>query len=418
MRTMTLLRESNPILRIVSRWAMGAAGVLWVALAASLCGCSPISPVNGWVMNESGQAFYKRGEYRAARQEFERALMDRPESADYAFNVAAAMDREGDKLAAEKMYRHALTLDPSHQPSYHGLAAMMNETGRSTEANELITTWAATQPYMSEPYVELGWLKEEQGDLEAADQALTKALRNNPRHSKALAQLGQTKGRRGRKDEAAAEYARSLFMDPNQPGVRQQMSSLGYDASMSPALQMAGSMPQYDASMMGGFPAGSDSQAQPMNGYPMPQQAPMMSQQTLPTYGSQATYPTWDSPQNSAPMNYSPTTYAPRAPMMPAPMMSSPIPTQTGMVYPGAVPLGDPLASTYMTGTSPYGQASYSTMQPMTSYYQPQPTGMNDAPNWTPAYATPAVDPQPTLNASYGGSTPIQTSTVPVVPAF
>lgn len=460
MMTLQLSNSSLAFVRKASRWAVGAAGILWVALAASLCGCSPVAPVNGWVMNESGQAYYRRGDYRSARREFERALMDRPESADYAFNVAAAMDRQGDKLAAEKMYRHALSLDPSHQPSYHGLASMMHESGRSPEANDLLTTWAATQPYMAEPYVELGWLKQEQGDMEGADRALTRALRNNPRHSKALAQLGRVKGRRGHSDEAAADFARSLYMDPHQPQVRQDLASMEYDTSMSPALQMAAMMPKYDPTMAGGFPAGNSmNYGSPVNGYSM--SAPAMLSQipqpayggansgtmshfgatsySAPSYAAPASYPVasnypvagspWNAPQASAPMNYSPTAFS-----SPPTYSTAVIPTNSGMVYPGAVPMGDPLASTYMTGTAPYSSppvptpaysapgVSNSPIQ-ATSYY-PQTmnpgVGPNDAPTWIPEASTgmPGNVYPPTMNANYGGSMPTQTSTIPVVPAF
>ena len=70
----------SPVVRAISRWVLGTAGILWVAMAASLCGCSPIAPVNGWAMNHSGKGYYKKGDYAQARQEFERALMDSPQS--------------------------------------------------------------------------------------------------------------------------------------------------------------------------------------------------------------------------------------------------------------------------------------------------------------------------------------------------
>jgi tetratricopeptide (TPR) repeat protein len=185
-------RFTNTLIsRAISRGVLGTAGILWVAIAASLCGCSPIAPVNGWAMNHKGKSYYKKGEYVQARQEFERALMDSPQSANYAYNVAAAMDQQGDHLAAEKMYRHALTLDPSHQPAYHGMAAMMMEDGRTSDANDLVSSWAATQPYSPEAATELGWLKGEQGDIDGADRELRRALRQNPRHSAALKQLGR-----------------------------------------------------------------------------------------------------------------------------------------------------------------------------------------------------------------------------------
>lgn len=267
MRVLTVFHSRmthSPLVRLASRWLFGTAGIMWIAIAATLCGCSPISPVNGWVMNESGKAYYRRGDYRAARYEFERALMDRPQSADYAYNVAAAMDQQGDDLSAEKMYRHALTLDPGHQPSYHGLAAMMVDGGRTDEASDLITTWSATQPYSAEATTELGWLKAEQGDSDGADREYRRALRQNPRHSRARTELARLYGKTGRRGEAAAEYARSLFMDPEQPDAQAELASLGQSVYGDPALQMAAAMPVYDPSMQPNpYPAFTASATQP-----------------------------------------------------------------------------------------------------------------------------------------------------------
>jgi Ca2+/Na+ antiporter len=175
-------------------------------------------------MNQHGKSLYKQGQYQAARSEFERALMDRPYSADYAYNVAASMDQMGDHQAAEKMYRHALTLDPSHQPSYHGMAAMLVEEGRNDEAQDLITTWSATQPYSSDATVELGWLKGEMGDVDGANQEFQKALQENPRNTRALKQMARANRKAGLPGEAAANYARALYMDPDLPEAKDELA--------------------------------------------------------------------------------------------------------------------------------------------------------------------------------------------------
>lgn len=421
-------RFTSPLIRAVSRWVLGTAGILWVAIAASLCGCSPISPVNGWAMNQKGKSLYKKGEYAKARNEFERALMDSPYSADYAYNVAAAMDQQGDNLAAEKMYRHALTLDPAHQPAYHGMAAMMLEDGRTAEATDLVNTWAVTQPYSEEAATELGWLKGEQGDLDGADRELRRALRQNPRHSRALAQLGRVHGKAGRRDDAAADYARSLFMDPNQPQTQSELAALGQGVYGDPALQMATAMPIYDPTMQAAaYPAFTAPQAQTqLAGSPTSSQG-----WTGSPAGMQAT---------SAPMGYS---------QYPAPGMTYPLPTNQANGFQPQMTQMQTMngQATYPTFhpeavSSPYSTPQfYNAARPTTSFFQPQqsfngttpgswsgemltssplPTPVDsndqaqpaapDAPTWT----TP-----PTLNASYGNTIPAeQISSVPVVPAF
>ena len=279
-------QASHPVLRAVSRGLLGIAGILWVAMAASLCGCSP---VNGWAMNQQGKSLYSQGQYQAARAEFERALMDHPYSADYAYNVAASMDQMGDHEAAEKMYRHALTLDPSHQPSYHGMAAMLVENGRTDEANDLISTWAATQPYSTDATVELGWLKGEMGDVEGANREFQKALQENPRNTRALKQMARANRKAGLPGEAAASYARALYMDPDLPEAKDELAQLEQQIYRDPALQMAATMPMYDPALQPSpFSAAVPApQAMPqmagMRGYP-PNIVPMAAHGYAPGY--------------------------------------------------------------------------------------------------------------------------------------
>ncbi len=241
--------SAAPTRRTLGRWILGMMGITWVALAATLCGCRPM---NAYVMNESGKGYYRRGNYMAARMEFEKALMDRPYSADYAYNLAASMSQAGDTMASEEMYRHALLLDPSHQPSYHGLASLMNSQGRQTESQQLVQTWVETQPYIPESHLEMSWLMQQQGNLIAAEESAHQALRIDPRHPRATAHLGRIYARGGRGREAAAMYQRSLALNPLQSGVQSELAYMNYPQGYSPGLQMAQQMPYNDPALYGG----------------------------------------------------------------------------------------------------------------------------------------------------------------------
>jgi len=190
----------------------------------SICGCARL---NALAMNESGQAYFKEGNYASARRDFQMALIDDPNNVHYAFNLAAAAHRQGDSETAEDLYRQALDRDPSYQPAYHGLATLMNESGRTEDAQQLLAAWAGSQPYSAESHIELAWMEREAGNSEAAEQSLRQALRINPKHEKALAQLGQVYEQQGHQQEAFAMYQRSLYLDPTQPHVKSRMVALG-----------------------------------------------------------------------------------------------------------------------------------------------------------------------------------------------
>lgn len=302
--------------------------ILAGTLTLTTSGCNSSS---GWMRNQVGKHYYTSGDYTAARRSFEQAMMDNPWNPDYAFNVAAAMQRQGDHLAAERMYQHALTLNPSHQPSYHALAGLLHEDGRTDEAQDLLSAWVDTQPYMPESHVEMAWMQQELGDYGAAEASLHQALQQNPRHARAMAQLGQVYQRTGRSMDAASLYNRSLGYNRMQPQVAAQLRGMGPAYAASPGLMMAQQLPQYDptygsnpmfsaapyptapaynAATFNGVPRQLTAQyGQPMYGQSMPGYGAPQPVGTGPVFTANQLVPSSGYPgQTIAPVNYETTT--------------------------------------------------------------------------------------------------------------
>ena len=188
-----------------------------------LAGCNLM---NGGMNNQVGMSFYKQGNYTMARDEFQRAVANDPNNADYLHNLAMAMRKQGDSAGAEKTFRQAIQSDPSHQPSYHGLARVMTDQGRTPEAIDLVQGWVDQQPYSPEPYIEMAWLKRETGDIAGSEQLLQSALRVKPNDHVATAQLGQLYQDTNQPDRAIAMYRRSLYTNYYQPEVQSRMTQL------------------------------------------------------------------------------------------------------------------------------------------------------------------------------------------------
>jgi len=217
-----------------------------VLMAINAAGCHTM---NGYATNSSGMGYYEQGNYMAAANEFQQAMLANPSNPDYVANFAKAKMKLGDSQGAEQLYRQSLAMAPSHQPSYHGLAETMIAQGRSDEAASLLTTWAGTQPYIAESHVELAWLQREMGQSDAAAQSLQRALQVNPGHTTALAHMGQYYEENGQPDQAVAVYQRSLQSDWNQPEVHSRIAAASQSAgSTSPmaATAMARGVHPYD----------------------------------------------------------------------------------------------------------------------------------------------------------------------------
>lgn len=256
-------------------------------LLGSLAGCNPMS---AFLMNNTGLAYYNAGDFTAARREFQRAVADSPQNADYIYNLASAARKQGQTAEAEQYYLQALKLDPGHQPSYHGLSRLMIDTGRQANAAELLQTWATAETYRPEPHIELAWLHRESGDIAGAERHLLNALKTSPSHPVVTAHLGQLYQDSGQATRAAAMYQRSLFSDWYQPEVRSRLATLrdpgtantfaAQPTLATPTYTTAQPVPQIIA-----LPAPMTATAQPA---PQPSPGPVATQPSTPQANNEA----------------------------------------------------------------------------------------------------------------------------------
>lgn len=217
-------------------WLM--CGLVWICIATTLCGCNSMS---GWAMNRTGEAYIDRGDYTAARYEFQRAVIDQPKNVKYASNLAKTMELQGDISGAEQMYHRALDMNPEYQPAYRGLSNLLISQGRGEESRQLMTAWTVTQPYSRDAHVELADVERQHGNIDGARQQLAQALAMKPRSPKTLKQMGEFEEQAGNAPAAAAYYQKSLSMNPFQPSLSAKLSGLN-STGMSPGAMQSGAV--------------------------------------------------------------------------------------------------------------------------------------------------------------------------------
>jgi tetratricopeptide (TPR) repeat protein len=192
-------------------------------------GCNALPNTN----NVAGVRLYQQGQYAAAMQQFQQALLAEPRNADAYYNLAASYHRVGtaqqDRQSlsqAENLYNQCLDRDENHTDCHRGLAVLLVETERSDRAFALMQNWAARNPRSSEARVELARLYEEFGDAETAKTNLQTAVQLDQANARAWAALGRLRERAGDAAQALANYQRSLQLNRQQPALAERVAFL------------------------------------------------------------------------------------------------------------------------------------------------------------------------------------------------
>ncbi len=183
--------------------------------------------------------------------------------ADYAkFGTLAA--RAGDLPRARALFERATTLAPSYRPAWQGLAAVLDRTGdaqgalaaaqRAGGTAALADSGLAAGARFQQGDVagaladftrleaaaraagdsalaisllnNVGLSNLRLGHLDAAGRAFEEVLRLRPRALKSHYNLGRVRAAQGRVREARAEFEAALALDPQAPGVREELEAL------------------------------------------------------------------------------------------------------------------------------------------------------------------------------------------------
>jgi serine/threonine-protein kinase len=153
------------------------------------------------------------GEYRAAAEQFRRAL-DREPTSDEAYRrLARAEEHLGDFSAAEQTYKQAIALRPQYWAGHTWLATFYRDRGRYAEAADEYRQAVLLTPDNPKAYSDLGQPYVLIGRYPEAIEAFSRSIALSPTFS-AYANIGITYFRMRRFDDAISAFERAQTLRP------------------------------------------------------------------------------------------------------------------------------------------------------------------------------------------------------------
>ncbi|MEM9588270.1 MAG: tetratricopeptide repeat protein [Planctomycetota bacterium] len=213
-----------------------AAALIAGSLVASLAGCQ-------WAatgQNTAGTRLYEQGQYTAALQEFQKAVVSDPNNADGYYNLAATKHRLGKQRRdnvmlqeAEALYNQCLDHDGNHVECHRALAVLLKDTNRPDRAFSLLKNWAEREPRYAEPRIELARLYEEANEPATALKYLEDAVQQDANNGRAWLALARLRETSGDAMQALQNYQRAYALNNMQPQVAERIAALSRQINSS-----------------------------------------------------------------------------------------------------------------------------------------------------------------------------------------
>ncbi len=144
-----------------------------------------------------------------------RAIMLRPDAADYYNNLGIALSRLRRLDEAIAAYRKALALRPDCAQTHSNLGCALKDYGQFAAAAASCREAIRLAPDYPEAHSNLGNALSEQGDLDASIEAYLTAIRLSPHFASAHYNLANVLQQQGRLDEAIASYRKAMELTAN-----------------------------------------------------------------------------------------------------------------------------------------------------------------------------------------------------------
>jgi protein O-mannosyl-transferase len=173
-----------------------------------------LKPDDARSLNNLGTTLSSQGKTDAAIQQFNRALQLNPDDPVAINDLGVALFARGKFNDAIQHYKHALQLNPAYANASYNLGNAYAALGKLEDAAQYYQQALQLNPNLAEAHCNLGLALARQGQLDAAVQHYEQALQLNPDYADALDDLGSALSAQGKADDAVPYYEQALKLNP------------------------------------------------------------------------------------------------------------------------------------------------------------------------------------------------------------
>jgi predicted O-linked N-acetylglucosamine transferase (SPINDLY family) len=159
--------------------------------------------------------FYRLGRLRDAVPDLLHAIGEKPDRADFRWNVTPMLRMLGRLAEAEVQGREAVRLAPNAPEAHNNLATVYKDMGRVGEAEAHLRRAVKLKPDYSDAWSNLAWTLTLAGHAREAEVAARHALELNPRDANALNNIGTSLMQQDRLREAADCFEQAVKLKPD-----------------------------------------------------------------------------------------------------------------------------------------------------------------------------------------------------------
>ena len=182
--------------------------------------------------NNRGLAWYEKGEYDKALENYNKAIELNPNYAKAYNNCGLVWDEKEEYDKAIENYNKAIELDPNYIDAYNNRGNAWYEGGEYDKALADCDKTIELDPKYSNAYYNRGLLWDEKEEYDKALEDYNKAIELNPNHANAYNNRGSVWGHKKEYDRAIKDFNKSLEIDPDlKPAIHNRGIALAQQAA-------------------------------------------------------------------------------------------------------------------------------------------------------------------------------------------